>query len=372
MKKNKYGLCLIGGILLLMLLPALSLGAETSAESAVETAPATSLELSLDEAIQRALAVSKDLNLADYSIERNEELQEAAVKEVKYTPLDNKGSDEADQATLNLVQSVIALQGAKKSKETKKDTLISSVREKYTNVLLNQEKVTAAEKALEVADFERWSARVKYQLGKLDANSKVEAEKNFIIKESALQESRTNLADSYVKLNHIIGLQPQDRPLLSYEPEFVPLNILDLDAEVQRRLEIDPNLWQAQKDIIKAKLELSLYNYSGSTETYRIKEIDLDNTKLEAANSEDLAGQKVYALYTSIRLLEEQYKTKEQNRQLAEQKLQANQVKFNLGMIAKGEVLAAELEAENARLSLKTTLYEHEQLKRSFDKPWIA
>lgn len=370
MKKTKFGICLIGVILLLILLPTLSLGMEPGLESAKETQVAGS-ELSLEEAVQRALAVSNDLTLADYAIERNEELRGKAAEAVTFTPVDNTASDEASRVFIKLVQSDISLQNTKKSKEIKKDALINSVQEKYINVLLNQEKVIVAEKALEVADFERWSARVRYQWGKMDLNSKVEAEKNYLIKEAALQESRANLEDSYIKLNDLVGLPSQDRPRLYYAPEFSPLIIQNLEAEVQRRLEIDPTLWQAQNDVAISKLELSLYNYSG-TETYRVKQIDLASTELEVVNTKDQARQKVYDLYKSISLLEEQYKTKEQDLQLAEQNLQANQVKFRLGMINKADVLAAEYKAENARLSLKTALYEHELLKRTFEKPWIA
>ena len=366
----KLGLLFSCILLIALWLPAFAYGSDTTGAFQNGT-EGMELGLTLDSAVNQALAHSTDLVLSDYDIERNEEMRQAAADKVKYTPTDGSSSGEATSAFLGLVQSDLTLQMSKKTKTIKKDILVKSVYEKYTNVLIAKEKVTVAEKALAQADFQRLAARISFQLQKVSLNSKIEAEANYLTKEAALGESRANLEDSYLKLNNLIGLNPQDRPVLTDEPAFVPLIIDNLEAEVQRRLEIDPSLWLSDKDVEKAKLDLTLYNW-GSSQPYRTKVIDLDKAEINAGNDKDNASQAIYNTYKSICQSEEQYKIKQQDLQLSEQSLQVNQLKYRLGMVAKGVVLTAESQVASTRLALKSAAYQHEILKMSFDKPWTA
>lgn len=363
----KFSLCRSGiGLILCLLMilvifPLPSLGAAAIDDN-------DELELTLDEAIDRALATSSNLKLADYDIERNEEVRQKAAERVQYTPTDGSNED-ALNAFISLVQSDLSWQMSRKTKEVREDTIIKTVFDRYTSVLMAQEKVLIAEKTLANESYKRLEAVIGYQVGKVSLSNKILAEANYVTKEVALNESRADLEDSYIQLNSFIGLNLQDRPLLKYDPVFVPLKINNLEADVQRRLEVDPNLWLTDKNVEKAELDLDLFNWNGST-SYHAKEIDLEKTRLNAVEDKEQTRLSIYSIYSNILRLEEQYKTTEQNLRLAEDNLSISQLKYQLGMISKGEVLAAELDVANARTSLKSIIYQHEAQKMSFDKPW--
>jgi outer membrane protein len=365
--KSVTGILLLLGFLL-WITPGAALGAESDDGSDNGTDDAA-WDLTLDEAADRALAISKDLKLADYDIESNKESREAAADEVKYIPADGD-NQEASDAFINLVQSDMTWQMSKKTKSIKEDAIVKSVFEAYVNVLTAGEKVALAEKELANAEFQRLAARENYRVGKLSLSDKHTAEASYAKKETALSESRVNLEDCYIKLNKLIGLNPEDRPILKDEPAFVPLEITNnLEAEVQRRLETNPDLWLAERNVETAELKLQLSSL-GSSAAYRVAEINVSKSEVTASDNKETARQNLYSMYYSICQQEEQYKSQEQDLKQAEDTLRSNQLKYRLGMISKEEVLSAELDVANAQFALKSAAYQHELAKLSFDKPW--
>lgn len=324
------------------------------------------LVLTLDEAINRAIANNTDLKLAEYDIERNEKMREKAAEKVKYTPLDGS-NEEASSAFTSLVQSDLTWQMSKKTLESKRDTVTEDVYKFYTDVLLAQEKVKTTEKALVYADFQRRAARMGYQVGKVSQDSKVTAEANYSAKEAALVESQANLAESYRKLNDFIGLNLEERPVLVDDFIFEPFQVDSLDYEIAYQLETSPDLWQTEKEVEKARLDLDLFSWNSGT-PYDVKKIDLAKKQISAADSKNNLEQSLRTDYYSICQLEQQYRNQERELSLAENDLQNIELKHKLGLVSIGEVLAAELEVANRQESLKSLTYQHALAKRSFLK----
>ena len=329
------------------------------------------IQLTLDEAVDKALANSKELKQADYDIERGEKVREKVAEYVQYIPA-GPSPEAARAAFTALVRSDLAWQMSKKTKNIKADAVVLSVFQAYTNVLTAQEEVAAAEVALKNAEWQRRAARASYQVGMSSVAAKVQAEAGYELRKAALEAARQGLIDKYQALNNLVGLKPEDRPVLVDIPEFVPFKINNLEAEIQRRLEMSPSIWLADRNIDLAKLELNLYDWNTAQEPYSAKKIDVSTAELKAANAKEQMRQGLRAIYNKILQLEENYALQQQNLKIAEENLRVVQVQFDVGMATKAQLLEAESQVAEAKKNLASTIYTHEVLKLQFDKPWAA
>lgn len=330
-------------------------------------------QLTLEEAVDRALDHSYSLKIAEYNVEQNENKQESASSELDYIPLSG-GNDEASSTYINLVQLSINLQMSKKTLDTEADSLIYDVYKKYTDVLAAQEQVKADEMALAYAKFKRLAAQVGYTAGTVSRQGRETAELSFTNSEVTLAQSRSSLEQCYLQLNELIGLNGQERPELASDLAWTPLEIDDLDVEIQRRLDSSPTLWQAQKSVELAELSLELYTTAGESNStnYQTKEIDINKAELSASQSKSQLRQNLRTVYANICILEDQYNNKQQALKLAENDLATLQLKYELGLIPKGDLLAAEADLASQRKALKSLIYQHELLVLTFDKPWVS
>lgn len=349
---------------------------QTPPVSAAETedtgssATSSDLVLTIEDAQKRALAHSNSIKMADYSIEQSELNNESASDNVKFIPADGSNS-EASSTYLKAVQSNISLQTTRKEKETSIDSLAKDVFQKYTNLLTAQEKVKVADKALKYADFQRLAARVGYQVKKESLISKNTAERNYTAKELALAKSKNNLEDSYRSLNTLLGLDAKERPVLQDDPQFSAYEFDDLDLEVLRSMDVNPDVWLAGKQVEQAQQAANLYTWNSGGDSYEIKKLAVDKAILSESNTKEQARDNVISAYNNIFNLEQQYQSTTQDIAAAEETLNTAKLKYEMGTANKGDVLKAEADLANLQQTLKSTAYEHELAEISFEKPWV-
>lgn len=329
-------------------------------------------QLTLEEAINRAVKNSYSLKLADYNVEQSEIKREEAADDVNYIP-SSGGNDEASRAFINLVQQDINLQISKKNRSVEEEKIAYEVFQKYTNVLSAQQNYELAELSLEYAKYQRLAAQMNYTVGKISRQNLESAILNYNNQESNLAQSRSSLEQSYLQLNELIGLSGSERPILADDFTWEPLEISDLDTEISRRISASPTLWNAEKSVELAELSLTLYTFSGEVtgNNYTSRNIDVKKAELSAAQTRDQLRQSLRNTYTSICDLEEQYNSLQQDLKLKESEYQGLQLKYKLGLIAKGDLLAKEVELAQQRKSINDVIYQHQLLKMSFDKPWV-
>ena len=64
----------------------------------------------------------------------------------------------------------------------------------------------------------------------------VQENQSYAAAQTSLTTAQANLDTAYQKFNQLVGLAPDDRPVLTDQPSFAPLVIGSLDAEVSRVL----------------------------------------------------------------------------------------------------------------------------------------
>ncbi|NPV90684.1 MAG: TolC family protein [Firmicutes bacterium] len=366
-KLHRAGTYLMLVMMLLMAFPGVTQASEASA--------VVSVELTLDEAISKALVHSDTLRQADYDVERSKEVLELVDDKVQnlMTPDTSAGSTPSAAAAANyttMVSTSVGYESSRITRNIKVDTVKTGVFQNYTGVLNAKEKLTAAEKALDNAQWQQMVAQIGYSVGTVSESSKVLAEANYTGKVAALAAAKANLVDSYQKLNNLIGLNAAERPVLKDDPPLVPLVVDDLEVEIQRRVTMSPSLELAEKNVSLAKMNLDLYIWNNASVPYEAKEIDYFKAEDTAKNSEDQMRQLMRTLYQGIVQLEQQHITTLQTLSSAEENLRIKQVQLDAGMATRGDVISAENDVAGARQALKSLVYQHELYKLYFEKPW--
>lgn len=334
------------------------------------TANDLELVLTIEDAQNRAIAKNNNIKMAEYSIEQDEISNEDAADDVKYIPADGSNSD-ATSTYLKAVQSNLSLQTTRKEKEASIDSVKKNVFQKYTNVLTAQEKVKLAELSLKYADFQRLAARVGYQVGKESLSSQNTAERNYIAKELALAKSKNSLEDSWRSFNNLLDLDVKARPVLKDDPQFSAYEFDDLELEVLRNMDINPDVWKADQQVAQAQLSLNLHAWSSASDKYEVKKLTVDKAILSASNTKEQVRDSIISSYNSIFNLEQQYQGALQDILTAEENLNTAKLKFEMGTGSKGDILKAENDLASLQQTLKSTAYEHELAEMTFEKPWV-
>lgn len=367
----KFGL-VVGLILLIGL--TMSAGVTAGGVAAWAKEPAAP-ELTLQQAVEMALTNSKSLKKAEYDVDRGYEVRQKAADSVKWYPAGPiSGEDEAKAAAAftGLVQADIGWQSAKKSYEAERDATAMSVQKAYYEVIKAQEKVRSAELALENAGWQQRLLKAKFAAGMAAKTNMVAGEAGLAAAKGALEAARKALDDAYQQFNLLVGLWPEDRPVLVDRPGFAPLKVDNLDAAVERAVEESPSVWLAKQNVDYYKLRLDLYpfNSSSATDPYKAWEIDVSKKELEAASTEEQFRRLVRSIYYAARQVEDSYAAQEQQVATAKENLRVTEVKYQVGMATQAEVVDAQAKLADAERSLLELACQHEVLKLAFAKPW--
>lgn len=373
--KPKLKLRMVVSVITAIGIIAASAGITAGGAAAWAKEPATP-ELTLAQAVEKALANSKALKTGEYDIERAEEVREKAADNVTWKPagggLSGEAAAVASRAFTGLVQADLAWQMSKKAYNAEKDSVVMSVYQAYNGVLQAREKRRAAELAYKSADLAHRAAVASLRAGVISKSDFLKSEAGLAGGKAGLEAAEKALADAYQKFNQLVGLWPEDRPVLVDRPSFSPLQIDSLDTEVERAVEESPSQWLAEKKIDLAKLSLDLYVFNDPTnpDPYKAKEIDVEKAEISAAEAKDQMRQLARSLYYSIRQLEEQYAGLEHQAAVAGENLRVAKLKYDLGMVTRTDLATAESALAEAQKALLDAAAQHEVLIMAFEKPW--
>jgi len=328
-------------------------------------------QMTLQQAVGRALAINSALRLAEYDIDRAYEVRQFAADKVRYIPT-GPATPEAEAAFNTLLQVDMGWQMAQKSYTAQEDTVVMAVYQAYNGVLGAREKVNSAQIAVESAEWQKKLAVAGNRAGTVSNMTMVQADAALSGGRAALDAACQSLDDAYQKFNQLVGLWPEDRPVLTDQPVYSPLTIDNLDTEVERAIEANPAVWLAGRKIDLAEISLNLYNFTDPNriEPYQARKIDVDKALVSASDIQEQARKLVRSLYYAARQMEGQYTGVLEQVKIAEEALRVTRLKYDLGMATRAEVVRAEASLANARQSLVDITCQHEILKMAFRKPW--
>lgn len=318
-------------------------------------------QLSLKDAIQKALSHSESIKSAGYAVDQAKAQRDKASDSVDYIPAPLGNSPVGDYVWSIFMKADLNWQVQKEVYAGLVDQATAGVVQAYYTIIAKQDAVRNDEKALERDMQALQVARAVYMAGGspsavdssgtgLPAGTKASvmaAEAKVEASRKALECARDDLETAYVTFNRLVGLNPEDRPVLTEKLIYAPLKVDSIDAEAERAVENDKTV--AVKNKLKEIAQLDVdYPWTpgtgGSLEYYDsdITEpgVDIKNEDLvKAAND---VRQQVRTLYNQITSTEEQYNAVKQSLQAMEESLRVTRAMYQAGMTTRDKILSVE------------------------------
>jgi len=353
--------CLILTFFLLLVLTPITYADDNSAD----------MILTLDKAVEMALKKSHKLKEIDYDIERAEEVRKSAANKVNFTPVGPDPDPTAATAFTALVASDMGLLMAKKSKDLEIDKITLNVFKKYTGAITANLDFELAKMQQNEAKRDWQVALLSYDTGLISWSQLKLAEAGNKTADTSYELAQKQVDEAYQELNNLIGLKPGDRPILTENIEYMPLEVDSLDSTITRIMDGNPAIWLAEQQASLERLKLDLYSWADPyREPYSAKKIDVDKAELSAVDAKRQMRDSLNTLYLQIMQLEDNYKIAEQGLKVAETEFQVKKLQYEVGMLSKQDYLAAEVELAKAQNDFNKIVYQHESLKQTFYKPW--
>ncbi|WP_258358813.1 TolC family protein [Moorella sulfitireducens] len=322
-----------------------------------------SLELTLDDAVKKALLRSESLKISVLQLQQSEDAKDSAAYAlvrfnsnwaVEYTP-------GVEQYYVNREQASLNYEIAKKKYAAAADGVVLAVHKAYYNVLKQEGQVKLAELAVASDEQKLNNGRLSFDLGLISRQALKGLELQLASSRAALTAARDSLDKAYIDLNLLVGLPESVRPSLVSTVEFSPY-AGDLAVQQGLALEESPTVVAAVEG---ARLQEDLEGWSND-----ISDEDIEIAKLQASSVKKQVKEAVRTLYNSVKAYEENYSTVQGNVSLAEENLRVTQLKYELGMATKNEVLEAEKSLADARQKLLQLVLDHAYYKLALEKPW--
>ncbi|WP_134704472.1 stalk domain-containing protein [Ammoniphilus sp. YIM 78166] len=330
--------------------------------------------LSFDQAVQWAVANAHTVKMAEQDIERKELNREDASSKIDFIPInEGNGPDEAAvrSAWRSLLTADMNLQLSKKEIEVTQDQVTYRVKQAYQDILVKENDVRNKEEALEVARMEERATLAKAQIGKVSEVDKnrvikatVEAEKNWQLSKTALQEAQG-------KLNTLMGKTKSTVYKLADQPLTHEIEAIDIDYHVAKILSSSPTIWRLEKQVELAKLGVTLFSWNAG-QNYQIAEMDVTQAQATLAENKKQQEESLRTAYASLKQLEEQVQLRKLTLETAEEQVRVAQSKFDRGLITALEVKKEQTSLNQRKRELEELAIRIDQALFTLHKPWAS
>lgn len=356
---------MIRKLLNVLLITLIILGLGTGTALASNQQQEGPLQLTLNEAIARALACSEAVEKAELDIDRAEKEHVDAEKMVEFIPSGiGPYTPEVEAAYTNLITTDLKWRMAKRALSAAEDKVVLDTCNKYWAVQRAQKNVAVKQAALEKARADWLKAKLSFEIGIINQEALLGAQTRYEAAKGALQSAKNDLAKAYVAFNNLIGIQAERRPVLSERVSFSPLEVNDVHNAVQRIIDRDPQIWQAERRVSILKKVRYLYD------NWDVADIDMQKAALDVESLEESMYLLGRSLYYAIRNVEASYPAAEQAVRMAEESYRVAQLKYEVGLATKTDVADAKAKLLDAQKSLYDLITQHAYLKLAFQKPW--
>lgn len=337
--------------------------------------PATP-QLTLKDAIQKALSNSEDVKAQEYAAEKAEEQRKDALDAVDFIPAPLSASPKGDIAWSSFLKADYNWQIQKKLLEASKNKVTQAVVQAYYDVIYKSESLKNAQAALARDEKALQVARAVYAAGGIPSMgastggippgtraSLLAAEAKAQDSRKAVESAKAELDKAYIAFNRLVGLWPEDRPVLTETLTFAPLKIDSIDAEAERAVESskEVDIKKKLKDIAQVDVD---YPYTIGMSGLIWQELDITGPEVnikeqDIAKAENDTRQNLRTLYNDIRSVEEKYAALKDALRAAEEGLRITRALYDVGMTTQDKVAEAEATYTDLRTKLVGLTVQH-------------
>lgn len=332
--------------------------------------------LTYEEATQKAFNYSYSLKNQLTEIEKLEELRSDAGDALGYSSPIGHGNGEDDASHFRKLKNVknldVNLRIAKRHLEDMKESIRFQVKNTMNEINKRLDEKELMNLELENAKMKLEFARAKEEKGllsKYDLEKEKDVYKKIINQEEVLEKS---IATSYTKLNSLIGRKRNEEYRIEEHITYEPLEEDDVDYIVARVMNENPSIWNQEKKIELADLDLKLYVFNAGGDSYEVKKIDLRQERYDLANLKIELEESVRTMYNQVVQLEKNYELLDENIESVERTLDLVRAQYNVGIKTNMELKEAQIEVRQIRNDMKNKAIEHEKLKVLLYKPYLS
>ncbi|KAF1086036.1 Outer membrane efflux protein [Sporotomaculum syntrophicum] len=341
-----------------------------TASAALAKEPATP-QLTIEDVMRMAVENSTALKSGNLAKDQAWEARKDAADDVSLRPSGGGGpvNEKAESSFTKLMQTSNRYLTQSKLLQQEEKNVKLDAYQKYISVLISQEKIKNAEITLAKDQLAERLAKICAQVGTISNPEMVAAQSTVQASAAALQEAIENLDKAYVELNAVIGLWPEDRPILQDEIAFETFKVDNINAEASRAETSSEALWSLQQLVNLQKMDLSYFRYgpgSGALSSYDIEKIDVDIAELNVEEARKEVRNGVFTLYKDIQAAEEQYNKVNAAIKLMEETLRVAKVKYDVGMATAMDIKTSEAELASYETNLALLKYQHAILVANF------
>jgi outer membrane protein len=368
------GFKLVVALLLAGLMMVWGAGAALADSSSV-AATGTQQQLTVQQALAMAIAASPSLISSSYSIDqaKNKVAQQTepitGLSNLAFTPSGNTSSSTEGEFN-TLVAANLSWQQAQLTQQDDQDTVTYQVYTDYFTILQDEATLAAAQQSFTLTDLQQRVMNLNYQVGGASQQQVVQENQSYAAAQASLATDQANLTTDYQKFNQLVGLAPDDRPVLTDQPSFAPLVIGSLDAEVSRVLASDLNVLGDQNTVIEQKEGLTVVSQDPAANAASAD--TLGEAQQNLVNEQDSVSQWERNTYYSIQNLESNQDSLQQALTTAQNNLAMTQVEYNVGMDTEIDLQTAQTNLTAAQLALLKNIVSHQLDVMAFETPWAA
>ncbi|MBE3580934.1 MAG: TolC family protein [Thermoanaerobacteraceae bacterium] len=328
--------------------------------------------VTLEDAVSMALATSDDLQMAKDNLELKKKAMDetwdqynAFLRATHIPGTDMYAAVAAGQDPTGAVyKSLYDYRAAQKDYEVEVASVVAVVYQKYSAVVTARGQADAA--ALNVAAKERElaEAEAKFKYGMESRINLMNKRNSLAAARSELAQAQDKLDKAYADLAELLGLPKGSRPELVSTVDFVPLEVQDVDREIEAVIEASPQVWKAEETV---KLQKNIYGM------YNSYDVDKINLRM-AERAVDMSREQLYLAllqaYNNVKALEENYGVLEESLAAAVEALEVAQLRCELGMITQAEVLSMESTVASLEAQMENLKWQHAMAVKAFYEPW--
>ncbi|MFZ5965767.1 MAG: stalk domain-containing protein [Bacillota bacterium] len=325
--------------------------------------------LTYEEAAKIALEHSYDYKNQLAEIEKIEENRSDTADQLGW------GYETDDASDVSLVKKLksydTSLEMAKKQLEITKESIAFQVKNQMDEVNKLLMEMDLMKLEIENAETNLRIARTKKDKGLISAFDLEKEKESYdkIIKEKEVLEKSIEAA--YVKLNSLLGINDSEKYTLEDQVVYALLTEDNVDYLVTKIISENPSVWNQEKTIESAELDLTLYVYNSGGESYKNKEINLQQEKNNLGELKLSLEETIRTSYSQIQQLEKSYELLEMNLKSAERELKLLQAQYNAGVATDLQLDEATLAVAQTKYEIKNKIIEHEKAKTLLYKPHL-
>lgn len=246
--------------------------------------------------------------------------------------------------------------------------LISDVQNKYYELLQQEATVSNQAGALERANSQLSVDQAKYQAGIIASLDIMRSENSVLTANNNYDNASITLETKYLEFNQLLGLSLDTKLVLIDQViiDFVPFE-LELDYSYKMALKHDPSISQAKESLAEAIDRID------ATDNPFTPRADFENALINHEKAEIRLEQAKQNLYFKIRSdfyslknAEKNVLTKERELKLEEQLLQAEQVKYDAGVVSNESIVNQQEKLAQTENAFTEAIWSYSQAQNNF------